>query len=62
MAATPPQGWPHVSEPTDRQLKRAQRIASKTGKTVEQVLAAAIARGASAQMTELLTQGARKTH
>lgn len=45
----------HVAELTDEQLKQAKRIASKTGKTLEQVIAAAIGRGASAAYTDVLT-------
>lgn len=59
MSATPPQKWPHVCEPTDAQLKQAKRIASKTGKTTEQVLAEAISRGTSVRMTDVFVRGVR---
>lgn len=54
MSATPPQKHLHECDPTDAQLKQAKRIAAKTGRTVEQVLAEAISRGASAQFSEAL--------
>ncbi|MDX4957256.1 hypothetical protein [Delftia acidovorans] len=52
MSQAPPTN--HIAEPTDAQLKVAKRIAAKTGKTVEQVLAQAIARGTSAAFADVL--------
>lgn len=54
MSSNPPQKQPHFCEPTDAQLQQAKRIASKTGQTVEQVLAHAIARGTAAQYADHL--------
>jgi len=54
MSRQPPQPN-HVAELTDAQLKLAKRIATRTGRTLEQVIAAAISRGASAAYTDVLT-------
>lgn len=54
MSRKPPQPN-HVAELTDVQLKLAKRIAARTGRTLEQVIAAAIGRGASAAYTDVLT-------
>ncbi len=59
MSAHPPQKYVHDCDPTDAQLAQAKRIAKKTGRTVEQVLAAALSRGTSAQFSELLRNSSR---
>lgn len=52
---TPPHQQLHVCEPTDAQLQLAKRIAAKTRKTVAQVLAEAISRGTSAQLSAAIS-------